>query len=185
MQTYSTRFLGGFLCLALCLGGCASGATAQGMTVNGADVKTAARADMANAVDVGDVKGGKESGFMSQVASDEFRAALIHSLENAGFLAKQPSARFRVKVAILSFRQPLVGVNMTVTSNIRYTVTDTKTNAVVFDEQIAAPYTATMGDSILGEKRLRIANEGAARASIQSLIAKLNAAAPGVQVAAK
>jgi hypothetical protein len=162
--------------LALC--GCASGATVQGMSVTSADLKGPASKELEHAVAVGHVEGGKSTNVLwtSQIDNASFKAALVSSLRRAGLLSNGPAAaRYKIEVSLLDLEQPLVAFDMKVTSKIRYTLTDTTTGAVVFDEAIVAPYTATVNDAFVGVKRLRLANEGSARKSISSLIAKLNA----------
>lgn len=162
----------------LFLGGCASGATAPGMTVKAAEITAPARPEVAQAVGVSAVSGGQATDplWTSQISNKDFAKALVSSLRNAGLLSEGANARYLVKAELIALEQPLVGFSMKVTSRIRYTLTDAKTGAVVFAEEIVAPHTATMGDAMIGTQRLRLANEGSARKSIAALIAKLNAA---------
>lgn len=170
-------FFGFFAAAAIFLGGCASGATAQGMTVKAADIAGPASPDVAKSVAVSDVVGGEATDVFgaSQIDNPEFKKALVRSLRAAGLLSETPNAKFAVSADIVFVKQPFAGLNMTVTSRIRYTLRDAKTGAVIFTEEVVAPFTAKPSDSIVGTARLRLANEGSARKSIAMLIAKLNA----------
>ena len=162
---------------ALFLGGCAGGATAQGMTVTPAEINAPASPDVAKAVGVNVVSGGHATDplWTSQIASKDFRSALVTSLRAAGLLTDGARPRYLVNAELIALDQPAFGFSMQVTSRIRYTLKDAKTDAVVLTAEVVAPYTATMADSVVGGRRLRLANEGSARKSIASLIAKLNA----------
>lgn len=162
--------------LALGLGGCASGATAQGMTVKTGEVKLAAP-EVASSLEIHDVTGGRETDAMgvSEVSNDDFKKAFVASLKNAGLLAAANASRFKVRVSILGLRQPMVGLDMTVTATVRYVIIDAKSGAQLQDEVVSTPFTARLGDSVIGTTRLRLANEGAARKNIAGFIEKVNA----------
>ena len=175
----SSGFLGVFMVAAMFLGGCVSASTSEGMTVKAADIKTAPSPEVAKAVGVGVVTGGEATDPMwgvSQIDNPAFKRALVRSLYKAGLLADGAKARYVVAVELIALKQPFFGADMKVTSRIRYTITDSSTNAVVLNEEVIAPYTATFGDSLIGAQRLRMANEGSARKSIAMLIEKLDAA---------
>ena len=115
----------------------------------------------------------------SQVGDREFRAALVESLRLAGLLAEGP-APYTLKAMLVSLQQPMFGLDMTVTATVQYAVTDAKTGAVVWQEAVATPHTATVGDAFAGTTRLRLANEGAMRKNIAVVVEKLGAKAlPG------
>jgi hypothetical protein len=48
------------------------------------------------------------------------------------------------------------------------------TNKVVLREIIRTPFTAGFGDSVIGIKRLRLANEGSARVNIIAMLKRLS-----------
>ena len=77
----------------------------------------------------------------------------------------------------MSVAQPLLGLDMTVTTHVRYTLKDTQSGSVVLDKMLVASYTATVGDAFVGAKRLRLANEGAAKENLRSLVLSLSKAA--------
>lgn len=68
----------------------------------------------------------------------------------------------------------MFGLDFEVTTHVKYILTDREnTGAVVLNETIVAPYTATIGDAFAAIKRLRLANEGSGNANIQGLLEKL------------
>ena len=163
---------------ALFVGGCASGATAQGMTVTPGEVSSPTPPEMTKSVAVDEVVGGRQTSAMdsSKIDNASFKQALVSSFVTAGLLGESDAARYKVTATLLQLEQPTGGIDMTVTSKIRYTVKDTKSGAVVFEEEIVASHTAHLGDAAIGGTRLRIATERSARKSIASLIEKLKKA---------
>lgn len=159
------------------LSACAQGATAKGMIVTPADLRSAPNPALAGAVSVAEVGGGRETNPMwtSQIDAASFREALVESLRGAGLLAEKDGAPLALQVRIVALDQPLVGFDMTVTSVVRYTVREVRTGAVLLDEDVTAAHRATVGDAFVGSKRLRLANEGSARKNIAALLERLNA----------
>ena len=84
--------------------------------------------------------------------------------------------RFRLEANMINLQQPMIGVDMTVTSKIRYRLTRVADNTVVFEREITAPFTAAFSSSFYGVERLRLANEGSIRENISQFIAALIAA---------
>ena len=74
---------------------------------------------------------------------------------------------------LVDLKQPLVGTSLTVTSIVRYAMKNASGQSV-FDQTITASYTAAFSDSLLAVERLRLANEGSARANIAKFIAALD-----------
>jgi hypothetical protein len=171
-----------FAAAAIFLGGCASGATAQGMTVKAADITGPASPDVAKSVAVREVEGGEatDAWGTSQIDNPEFKKALVRSLQAAGLLSTDPNPKYVVSADLVSLKQPFAAFNMTVTSRVRYTLKDAKSGAVIFSEEVAAQFTAKPSDSLIGVQRLRLANEGSARKSIAILIQKLNASGKSI-----
>jgi len=64
---------------------------------------------------------------------------------------------------------------MTVKMEVSYTLTDTKSGKTVWSKNVASEHTAKMGDAFAGVTRLRLANEGAAKANIQEAITEISA----------
>lgn len=179
MAMKSSAVCGLVVIAAMFLGGCATGATAEGMTVKASDIKGPPSPGVASAVGVGAVDGGEKTDplLMSQIDNPAFKKALVQSLRKAGILSTDAHPKYVVAVELIALKQPIFGADIKVTSVIRYRLRDAATGALVLDEEIFAPYTAKLSDSLIGTQRLRLANEGAARKSIATLIEKLNAAA--------
>lgn len=152
------------------LEGCASQATVQGMTAS----RTIQAPALGNRIAVSDVGGGKQTNplWTSQVSNENFDAALKASLKAAGLLSG-PDGRYKLSANLLDLQQPVFGLALTVTSTVRYVLTDSTTGKVLLQENIVLPYTAGFGDSAMAIKRLRLANEGAIRVNIDALLTKL------------
>lgn len=157
---------------ALALQGCATGANTQGMTYQ----KAVASQALQGQLSVAPVTGGKQTNPMwtSQVSSEAFEGALKASLLQAGMLGQAGQAPLTLEANLISLKQPLFGLDMTVTATVGYQVKDASGKAVLV-ETIVTPYTATVGDAFAAIKRLRLANEGAIRKNIETLIGKLEA----------
>jgi hypothetical protein len=84
--------------------------------------------------------------------------------------------RFRLEATLISLDRPMAGINLTVTSKIRYYLTRVAENAVVFDLEIVATSTANFGAHSMFNERLRLANEGAIRENIAQFLTALIAA---------
>lgn len=165
------------LCSSLLLvSACAQGASARGMTILPGDLEGPASPSVASSVGVGRVSGGKETSpaWKSNIDNGPFLEALRESLRLAGLLADRPDAPLAVDATLVRVDSPSFGFDLTVTSVVRYTVRETRTGAVVIDEEITATHTATVGDAFVGSTRLQLANEGSARKNIALLVRRLN-----------
>lgn len=173
-RTFRTLLAASTLAL---LSACASGATAKGMTIDPADIKSKPAPGLAGSVSVAQVGGGTETHplWTSKIDDASFHAALVESLRVAGLLSEKEGSPLALQVRLVKLDQPFMGFNMTVTSVVHYTVKDTRSGATVIDEDITAAHTATVGDAFAGVTRLRLANEGSARKNIAALIERLNA----------
>lgn len=160
---------------ALSLSACASGAEPGAMSIS-VTQSTLIDSDspLSNAIEVEQVAGGKETNpaWTSEVSNEAFLEALKQSLQVHTMLAPG-DGNLKLNAELRELDQPLFGTSFTVTAVVHYTLTNTSTNDVVFEETFTTPYTAKFGDAFSGAKRLRLANEGAIRTSIQMLIEKL------------
>ncbi|MDL0433656.1 hypothetical protein QPM17_21155 [Marinobacter sp. TBZ242] len=155
------------------LTGCASGAKMGNMVYEG-PVKAYDTA-LENNVDVTNVSGGEETNpaWTSEIDNDAFAGALKQTLQKQGLLSG--SGRYQLEALLLEVDQPMFGLNFEVTTQVKYILSDRDNNgAVVMNETIVAPYTATVGDAFAAIKRLRLANEGSGNANIQGLLEKLS-----------
>jgi 23S rRNA A2030 N6-methylase RlmJ len=58
---------------------------------------------------------------------------------------------------------------------VSYTLVDTQSGKTVWSKNIASEHTAKAGEAFAGVKRLRLANEGAAKANIEQVINEISA----------
>lgn len=161
------------LAAAVYLSGCASGAQMGNMVYDGPD--KAFDTTLKSNVGVSSVTGGEETNpaWTSEIDNSAFAGALNQSLKNQGLLSE--NGRYQLKALMLEVDQPMFGLDFEVITHVRYILTDSENNgAVVLDETIIAPYTATIGDSFMAIKRLRLANEGSGKANIAGLLDKLS-----------
>lgn len=123
---------------------------------------------------VGAVTGGKETSplWKSNVSSEDFAEALRQSLAGHALLAAT-DGKYVVDAELVEVKQPIAGFNMTVTSTVKYKVTDTATSSVVLERDVVNEYTAKMGDAFVGVERLRLANEGSMKGNIAQFIETL------------
>lgn len=162
--------------IAIIVSGCASGAKTENMSVfadaSVVNAKTPLKANVA----VKDVTGGQETNpaWKSNIGSSDFEQALEASLRYAGLLApgKQTGTHF-LTVHLEKVDQPFLGISMTVTATVNYTLTERATGKNVLVKTIALPFTAAFSDAFAGYERLRLANEGAAKVNIKALIDEL------------
>lgn len=158
--------------LVLVLTGCASGARMENMVYSDSSNKSYAQ-QLKQQVQVSGVQGGKKTNpaWKSEISNDMFRLALKQSLATQGLLSE--SGRYSLNASLDKIDQPLFGLDFTVTTYIKYTLTDTQTNKTVFEKTVIAPYTATVGDAFMGVERLRLANEGSGKKNIENLLTDL------------
>ncbi len=156
----------------LYLTGCASGAKMGNMVYEG-PLKAYDTA-LEDNVDVTNVSGGEETNpaWTSEIDNDAFAGALKQTLQKQGLLSG--TGRYQLEALLLEVDQPMFGLDFEVTTHVRYILTDSENNgAVVLNETVVTPYTATIGDAFAAIKRLRLANEGSGKANIQGLLDKL------------
>ncbi|MEL6212047.1 MAG: hypothetical protein AAFQ96_00485 [Pseudomonadota bacterium] len=122
-------------------------------------------------VTVGDIGGGKKTNplWTSQVSSEDFAETLRQAF-TAHTMLSMEDGDYRLDAELVKLKQPLAGFNMTVTADVKYTLTEVATGDVVIDEVISTPYTAKTSDAFIAVERLRLANEGSIRENITQLI---------------
>lgn len=155
--------------------GCASPARIAEMSVQQPVAQTAT-SPFQRSIAVMEVTGGRETNPMwsSQVSSDSFQRALEISLQNLNLSDPVKSAnRYHLTADILEVSQPMLGLDITVTTVVRYSLVNATSRKEIFSKVINAAYTAKMSDALVGTERMRLANEGAARANIKLLTDEL------------
>lgn len=164
------------LTLVCTIAACAQPARVERMVVTPSATSRAAASPLAGMLCVGSITGGETTNplWTSEVGNAEFRQALVASLDNAGLLAQQSSdCVYKVTANLLGLAQPIAGFNLEVTANVNYSALSQGTGAPYFQRTIITPYTAEFSDAFLAVERLRLANEGAIRASIDQFITQL------------
>ena len=164
------------LLISLILGGCASPARIDKMTISYRDAAIYKDpTELSNSVNVKDVSGGEKTNPMwtSEIGSNEFELALVDSLAVAKLLSTDGKGKYELTARIVKVDQPMFGASFTVTSSVHYQLVRKNDQKIIFDEEIKAPYTATMSDAFIGVERLKLANEGSARENITELVDKL------------
>jgi hypothetical protein len=159
----------------LALGGCASPSTHQAMMPT--NLQLAKQHPQTVSVTAG---GGAETDKLgkSQISDVELRLAVVESIKaSKAFSSVIEGAKgdYALNVSIFNIKQPSFGLSFTVGIEMGWTLTKVDTGAVVWRESITTEHTATVGDAFSGVERLRMANEGAARANVAQGLAKISA----------
>lgn len=169
------------------LAGCATPADPKAMAVTAAPPAAAKPFPTAlqHAMCVRTVTGGEKTNPMwaSKVDNEAFKTALAASIDTAGLSAGTGTCGFPIDANLLGLAQPSFGFDMTVTAHVNYKVYQAGGEPLLL-ETIDSPFTATVGDAFVGVKRLQIANEGAIRKSIETLLDKLRDVTPKEAAAA-
>ena len=89
------------------------------------------------------------------------------------FIFPSSNPDYRLDAIIMFQKQPLGGIDMSVSLMVKYSLLDTEGNQI-WGKDIFSMYTAKFGDALLGADRLNLANEGAIRSNIELMIKALN-----------
>lgn len=176
------------LATAAVLTGCAAPARVDQMQVDSSMAVRAAAASspLKDTVAIKDTTGGKDTNpaWVSNIGSIDFERSIEASLRNVGLLsANRQAGKYQLTTHMLKVDQPMFGASLTVTTTVQYTLTERATGKEVLARTLVTPYTAAWDAAFLGSERLKLANEGSARASIQALIdALLALKVDGVEV---
>lgn len=165
------------LCLAstLLIFSCAFPSTKEGMKVM--DYKSSKK--IGEKIFVKESKGGSSTlpFWTSEISNDNFTTAVKDSLlasKTFSALANNWDEDWGLEIEIIDVDQPMVGVDMTVATNIKYTLyfKGKKTYEISVHEKGKA----TMNDTFFAVKRLRLANEKSAKKNIEKFISDLEKA---------
>jgi hypothetical protein len=110
----------------------------------------------------------------SNIPNDNFSEAVKESLLNSKVFSAQSfnwGDDWGLEIEIIDVDQPILGFNLTVTTNIKYSLY--LKGKKVHETTIREPGTATFSESFIGIQRLRIANEFSAKANVKKFIAEL------------
>lgn len=119
---------------------------------------------------VDNVFGGKKTSWNSQVENEEFKKALEGSLSAYGYLANN-SPKYHLEANLLKLKQPLLGFNLEVNSEVLYKMTG---NGIKKQYLIKASGLAKFSDVFVADERLKIANERSIQKNIRQFLSKLS-----------
>ena len=150
------------------LGGCATGAHKDNMVAQAAPA-TVVTKKFASSVQVA-TSGGSATGAMdsSNVSDADLKAAIETSISRSGLFRNVSASGtdYQLAVNIISLSKPSFGASFTVDMEAGWTLVRASDKSVVLRKAIKSTHTATMGDSLVGVTRLRLAVEGAAKNNI-------------------
>jgi hypothetical protein len=159
------------------LAACASPSRPEAMILGATPGLIAASGDLGyHSVTSVVVSGGSETNPMwtAQVSNSDLKTALEGSLAAAGYMGSDGRPMI-VTANMVELNQPMIGLDMSVTSRIQYSVTSD--GRVVFNDTVSATGTATMGEAFAGVERLRLANEKSIQENIKQFITRFRATA--------
>jgi hypothetical protein len=155
------------------LSGCATASKSDSMVASPVAVTHTSSSDVSVVV-----SGGKETSKMgaSQVSDDAFAQALRDSITKAGLFKSIAASggRYKLSAFIGKVDQPMMGFSMTVKMEVSYSLVDTQSGKTVWAKNIASEHTAKPSEAFAGVKRLRLANEGAAKDNIQQALSEIS-----------
>lgn len=152
------------------LAACATPSNPALMTVPATPGLTASTGDTGyKSVATVNVSGGSTTNplWTAQVSNADFKTALEASLDAAGYLGSS-GPPITVDAALVELKQPLMGLDMSVTSEVRYIVT--RDGHALFNEIVAATGTATLSEAFSGVERLKKANEKSIKENISEFL---------------
>lgn len=161
------------LALSLTLGACASAARPDHMMISMANRQSLAPVDAGyKTLKVGTVSGGGSTNplWISGVSASDFKQALEASLGETKLLGDIGAAGSIVSAQLESLDRPLIGIDLTVKSTVKYTVMPPSSANPTFVETITESGTAKFGESLLAVERLRLANEASIKKNIATFI---------------
>jgi len=116
-------------------------------------------------------QGGGETGAMdsSNISNEDFKAAIEQSITQSQLfktVIQGKDGDYELTVSISPLTKPMMGFSFTVDMEAGWSLVKVSDKSVVMRKLIKSSHTATMGDSMVGVTRLRMAVEGAARDNI-------------------
>jgi hypothetical protein len=150
-----------------CLGCTASGAKRAAMVPNAVQLVNYHPCSVSAAV-----YGGSETIpiWTSEIGDAEFRQALEDAIRDSRLfsaVAPEGSGDYRLVVAIREVKQPMMGASMTVDVTADWQLMRGNDPQIIWRDTVKSTYTAKWNAHFVGYERLRLANEGAARANIE------------------
>ena len=159
--------------LALVLTGCAAASDPGAMMYAVSDATIISESSpLHNSVNLADVTGGKDTNplWVSKVSNEDFAEALSQTLSAHTMLATG-EGDYLLTATLQKLKQPVLGgIDLKVTSTVKYELTKVSTGETVMSEVIETPYTAKFSDAFIAVERLKLANEGSIKSNIERLI---------------
>lgn len=149
------------------LTGCATPATTQSMVAT--PTKTLKQYPFSVSVTT---RGGAETNAAgrSEISDADLKAAIEKSIAESKLFNQivqtAGAGDYDLVVAVVQMDKPMFGTSFTITIETAWTLTRTRDKQIVWRKSVSGTHTATMGDAFVGVTRLRLAIEGAARATI-------------------
>jgi hypothetical protein len=159
------------------LAACASPSRPEAMSLAATPGLTAASGDLGyHAVTSVVVSGGSETNplWTAQVSNEDLKTALEASLAAAGYMGSE-GPDMVVTANMVELQQPIMGLDLSVTSRIQYSVTSD--GRVVFNDTVSATGAAGMGEAFAAVERLRLANEKSIKENIKQFLQRFRATA--------
>lgn len=124
--------------------------------------------------------GGQETGVMdsSNVSNADLKAAIENSITRTSLFKSVVQGRngeYELNVTVTQLDKPLFGGAFTVTLETGWSLVRASDKSVVMRKAIKTSHTATMGESLVGVTRLRLALEGAVRKNISEGLQSISA----------
>ncbi|MES1997988.1 MAG: hypothetical protein V4446_01615 [Pseudomonadota bacterium] len=118
-----------------------------------------------------ETRGGSETGAMdsSNISNADLKAAIENSIVQSGLfknVVQGKTGDYDLTVSVTQISKPIFGASFTVDLETAWSLVKTSDKSYAMRKVIKSSYTATMGDSLVGMTRLRLAVEGAARDNI-------------------
>ena len=119
------------------------------------------------------VSGGQETNplWTSKVSDNDFATALQNAIQQRGLFSRvfrSGNADYQLDVRLVALKQPIIGLNMTVKAEVEWRLKQMQSGKIIWQKTFDRRFTATVGDAFVGVTRLKLANEGAIRESIQA-----------------
>ncbi len=106
----------------------------------------------------------------SEISDADLKAAIEKSIAESKLFSqivqKAGAGDYDLSVAVVQMDKPMFGTSFTITMETAWILTRSKDKQVVWRKAVSGTHTATFSDAFVGATRLRLALEGAARATI-------------------
>ena len=162
--------LGFAICLLVVLAGCSTGVSSVRMIPE--DVVVTNRHPYSVMVIT---SGGQESMLGPDLSNEDFQSAVVGSLKKYNIFKSVVTdgiSDLRLEVVLQKVDKPSFGLDMTASIATKWTFSNVGGDKIETSDIITNTYTATVGDALIGQKRILMAIEGAARSNIRDALMK-------------